>query len=51
VIVVGYGYAGSAASTLGADRSMECMAALPVELAGLAAGWPARRIALSKEAL
>ena len=51
VIVVGYGYAGSAVSTLGADRSMECMAALPVELAGLAAGWPARRIVLSKEAL
>jgi phosphoglycolate phosphatase len=36
VIVVGYGYAGSAVSTLGADRLIECMAALPVELADLA---------------
>jgi phosphoglycolate phosphatase len=36
VIVVGYGYAGWAVSTLGADRAVECMAALPVELAGLA---------------
>jgi phosphoglycolate phosphatase len=51
VIVVGYGYAGPAVSTLGADRSMECMAALPVELAGLAAGGPARRIVLPKDAL
>jgi phosphoglycolate phosphatase len=49
VIVVGYGYAGSAVSSLGADRSIECMAALPVALAGLAAGGPARRSLLSKE--
>jgi phosphoglycolate phosphatase len=36
VIVVGYGYAAPAASTLGADRSIECMGALLCELAGLA---------------
>jgi len=36
VIVVGYGYAGAAASTLGADRSIECMRVLLWELAGLA---------------
>jgi phosphoglycolate phosphatase len=36
VIVVGYGYAGAAVSTLGADRAIECMGALPAELAGLA---------------
>jgi phosphoglycolate phosphatase len=36
VIVVGYGYAGAAASTLGADRSIESMGALLSELAGFA---------------
>jgi phosphoglycolate phosphatase len=36
VIVVGYGYAGSAVSTLGADRSIECMGALPLVLIALA---------------
>ena len=36
VIVVGYGYAGAAVSTLEADRSIECVGALPAELAGLA---------------
>lgn len=36
VIVVDYGYAPSAVSPLGADRSVECMSALPMELTSLA---------------